>query len=146
MGQAIIFFGMSVEIPPEEQCALRCLFNLATSQYWQGMQNMEVLSLYLNTARRLYKLIYDMQMTNGCTVVVPTLILATLNNLGQIFCSVSHEAKSESCFKHLLKGLVCFTSSEDINNFSLVKAELKEHFLANTVHLILTDRDFAPAA
>jgi hypothetical protein len=87
-----------------------------------------------------------MQMTDGRTVVVPTLLLATLNNLGQIFRTVGHEAKSESCFEHLLKGLVYFTSYEDIDDFSLVSAELKEHFLANTVHLILTDRDFAPAA
>jgi tetratricopeptide (TPR) repeat protein len=141
MGQAIILFGMSLEIPPE-QCALRCLFNLATCQYWRGLQNLEDSSRCLNTARQLYELACDMQMTP----VVPTLLLATLNNLGQILRTGGHEAKSENCFENLLKGLVYFTSSEDIDDFSLVNAELKELFLANTMHLILTDRDFAPAA
>jgi tetratricopeptide (TPR) repeat protein len=145
MGQAIILFGISLEMPPE-QCALRCLFNLATCQYWRGLQNLEDSSKYLNIARRLYELVCDMQMTDVCTVVVPTLLLATLNNLGQIFRTVGREAKSESCFEHLLKGLVYFTSVGDIVDSSLVNAELKEHFLANTMHLILTDRDFAPAA
>jgi tetratricopeptide (TPR) repeat protein len=145
MGQAIIFFGMSLEIPPD-QCALRCLFNLATCQYWRGLQNLENSSQYLDTARQLYELVYEMQINDDCTVVVPSLLLATLNNLGKIFRNVGHEAKSEKCFEHLLKGLVYFTSSQDIDDFTLVNAELKEDFLANTMHLILTDRDFAPAA
>jgi tetratricopeptide (TPR) repeat protein len=142
-GHTFVFFEVVSEDSIEE-CALRCIFNLATFHYWKGFS--EIRSSHLRTANRLYELSYELMASKDSAGINPLLFLVAMNNLGQIHGLLGETWKSEKCFERLLRALFYFSTSDGGESVFPAWDQLKESFFANTTHLTLTNHSFAPAA
>ena len=74
------------------------MFNLALVHHWRGM-HFGVTSL-LPKALKLYEMSYSL-IQNGATFETHHLVLALLNNMGQIHHELTQYAQAEHCFKNL---------------------------------------------
>jgi hypothetical protein len=140
----IVFLQIPSRHVSAQECVSICIFNFATFHYWKGI-NISNSSHDLRTAARYYEMVYKMQglVDPQAETCIPTLLLATINNLGEIHAVEGDEPRSEICFEYLLKALVYFTYDEEPIQYC---KRLKERFFERTMHLVLTDNKLAPAA
>jgi tetratricopeptide (TPR) repeat protein len=125
---------------PLSHSALIGIFNLALSYHWKGIH--ECSPFYLRTAVRAYEIAYS-QLTSDKACVCPIMLVAILNNLGEIHQRLGHTTRARRCFEHLLTALEVFVTFGAYFNLN---DDLKDRFFSNVIHLILRDPQYAPAA
>jgi len=99
---ALLLTGPVCDIPTAEEYCHResavIMFNLALVHHWRGM-HFGVTSL-LPKALKLYEMSFSL-LQNGATFETHHLILALLNNMGQIHHELTNYREAEECFRNL---------------------------------------------
>lgn len=79
-------------------------FNLALANHFYAIKSGNIMSF--RAAARLYKHGFHLERVRGNLSVSPFFLMATLNNLGQLYQVTEQRDRSEKCFRQLLSTLM----------------------------------------
>jgi hypothetical protein len=117
-----------------------CMFNLALSHHLLALDGEDANKSRFFAATRLYELAYTLTLQD-CDEISELLILAIVNNLGQIHKVNNEDTKANLCFSHLLSTLMFFLVCGECGGI-----ESLDVFLSSVMNLLLKDALSAPAA
>lgn len=131
-----------------DECASRSIFNLATLYYWKAC-NVPGRTADATSALKLYQLSYQMQ----ATVENPenddlayTLMLATVNAMGEVNILLGDMQRSCECFEHMLRTIVLCIQDQSTTPLEACCKDLRDRLLERATRSCLSGRVSAPAA